>query len=286
MNLESQRVLITGAGGGIGRALARELSTRGARLCAMEYNPEAAERLRDELQSLGAAPLLTVGDVTRTEGRDAAIGLMEREWGGVDLLINLAGVLDFCRYQDEDPGMVSRLLKINLEAPMQLTRAVLPGMIERRQGRIVNVGSMFGSIGYPLFAAYSASKFALRGFSQALRRELAGTGVGVTYVSPRAVKTLLNPPVVYAMAERGMMRMDAPEPVALAIVRAIERDRKEAYLGFPEGLFARINGILPGLVDRALAGQLPALIACATTTDVATREGLDGHSAGQGMADV
>jgi short-subunit dehydrogenase len=264
MKLESQRVLITGAGGGIGRALARELATRGARLCAMEYSPDAGDRLREELQSLGAAPLLAIGDVTRADNRDAAIGLVERAWGGLDLLINLAGVLDFCRYQDEDPGMVSRLLKINLEAPMQLTLSVLPGMIERGHGRIVNVGSMFGSIGFPLFAAYSASKFALRGFSQALRRELAGTGVGVTYVSPRAVKTPLNPPVIHAMAERGMMHMDAPEPVAQAIVRAIERDRKEAYLGFPEGLFARINGILPGLVDRALAGQLPALTAYAT----------------------
>ena len=264
MKLESQRVLMTGAGGGIGRALARELTARGARLCAMDHNPEAAERLREELRPLGASPLLAIGDVTRAENRDQALALVEREWGGLDLLINLAGVLDFCRYQDEDSGTVERLLKINLEAPMQLTRTVLPGMIGRGHGRIVNVGSMFGSIGFPLFAAYCASKFALRGFSQALRRELAGTGVGVTYVSPRAVRTPLNPPVVHAMAERGLMRMDPPGPVALAIVRAIERDRKEAYLGYPEGLVARINGILPGLVDGALAGQVPTLIAYAT----------------------
>ncbi len=263
MRIESQRVLITGAGGGIGRALARELANRGARLCALEYSPEAASRLRQELAPLGAAPLVAVGDVTRPEDREAALALVEREWGGLDLLINLAGVLGFGLYQEEDPGLVSRLLKVNLEAPMQLTRAVLPGMIECGHGRIVNVGSMFGSIGFPLFAAYSASKFALRGFSQALRRELAGTGVGVTYVSPRAVRTPLNPPVVHAMAEHGLMRMDAPEPVALAIVRAIERDRKEAYLGFPEGIFARINGILPGLVDRALARQVPTLMAYA-----------------------
>jgi short-subunit dehydrogenase len=93
-----------------------------------------------------------------------------------------------------------------------------------------------------------------------LRRELAGTGVGVTYVSPRAVRTPLDPPVVHEMAARGMMNMDEPLPVARAIVRAIERDRSEAYLGFPEILFARINGILPGLVDRALNKQVPALV--------------------------
>ena len=263
MKLESQRILITGAGGGIGRALSRELTLKGARLCILERSQEAADRLRSELGPLGAGPLMAIGDVTQPEARDSAVGVVEREWGGVDVLINLAGVLDFTRYQEEDPGLLSRLLKINLEAPLQLARAVLTGMIERGHGRIVNVGSMFGSIGFPFFAAYCASKFGLRGFSQALRRELAGTGVGVTYVSPRAVRTPLNPPVVHAMAERGLMHMDLPGPVAQGIVRAIERDRKEAYLGFPEGIFARLNGILPGLVDRALIRQVPALTAYA-----------------------
>ena len=102
------------------------------------------------------------------------------EWGGIDILINLAGVLDLRRFQDSDPANVSRLLAVNLEAPMLLTREVLPGMLQRGHGRIVNVGSMFGSIAFPLFASYSATKFALRGFSRALRREL------VSYVQGRA----------------------------------------------------------------------------------------------------
>jgi NAD(P)-dependent dehydrogenase (short-subunit alcohol dehydrogenase family) len=264
MHLQDQRVLITGAGGGIGRALLRELAARGARLCALEHSPAAAETLLDEIKPLGIDLLLAYGELTQDETREAALALVERTWGGLDLLVNLAGVLDFVRYQDQDPGLISRLIKVNVVAPMLLTRAVLPGMIAQGHGRIVNVGSMFGSIGFPLFAAYSASKFALRGFSQALRRELAGTGVGVTYVSPRAVKTPLNPPVIHAMAERGLMHMDAPGPVAQAIVRAIERDRREAYLGMPEGIFARINGVMPGLVDRALATQVPTLSTYAT----------------------
>jgi short-subunit dehydrogenase len=119
----------------------------------------------------------------------------------------------------------------------------------------VNVGSMFGSIAFAWHAAYSASKYALRGFSEALRRELAGSGVGVTYVAPRAVRTPLNPPEVYRMAEQIRMKMDDPEPVARRIVEAIERDRKEAYLGFPESIFVRVNALLPRLVDRALRRQ-------------------------------
>ena len=169
-------------------------------------------------------------------------------------------MLDFGRFQDRDPAMLHRMFEVNVEAPMQLARAVLPGMLERGHGRIVNVGSMFGSIGFPFFAAYSATKFALRGYSQALRRELAGTGVGVTYVSPRAVNTPLNPPVVHEMAAKGMMHMDEPELVTDAIIRAIEKESNEVYVGFPESVFARINAVLPGLVDKALAKQTPELL--------------------------
>ncbi|MCG6943150.1 MAG: SDR family oxidoreductase [Thiohalocapsa sp.] len=260
MRLETQRVLLTGAGGGMGRLVARMLAEKGAWICALEHSPDAAETLRAELEPLGARPLVAIGDVTRADARAAAIALAEREWGGIDILINLAGVLELRRFQDTDPAAVSRLLAVNLEAPMLLAREVLPGMLRYGHGRIVNVGSMFGSIGFPLFAAYSASKFALRGFSQALRRELTGTGVGVTYIAPRAVRTALNPPVVHAMAAHGLMRMDEPEPVAAAMVQAIERERNEVYLGQPEGFFAGVNAILPGLVDGALAKQLPALI--------------------------
>jgi len=261
MQLATQRILLTGAGGGIGRLVARRLVEKGARLCALEYSPDAADALRAELQPLGTPPLVALGDVTRAASRAAAIALAQREWGGIDILINLAGLLDLCRFEESDPATVARLLAVNLEAPMLLTREVLPGMLQRGHGRIVNVGSMFGSIAFPLFASYSASKFALRGFSQALRRELAGTGVGVTYIAPRAVRTALNPPVVHAMAARGLMRMDEPEPVVAAMIRAIERERNEVYLGRPEGFFARVNAVLPGLVDGALARQLPALLA-------------------------
>ena len=259
MNLSQQRILLTGAGGGIGSLLGSELLARGASLCRLVRQGDDALAAEDIPVGFGGQNLTLACDITRPERRGAAVRAVERAWGGVDILINLAGVLDFGNFQECDPGMLHQLLQVNVEAPMQLTRAVLPGMLERGHGRIVNVGSTFGSIGFPLFAAYSASKFALRGYSQALRRELAGSGVGVTYVAPRAVNTPLNPPVVHAMAAQGMMHMDEAGPVALAIARAIEKERGEVYLGFPESLFARINGRLPGLVDLALRRQLPSL---------------------------
>jgi short-subunit dehydrogenase len=229
-------------------------------LCLLDRTREIAENMARELKSFSTEILTAQADLTRADERERVVNMMTHEWGGIDILINLAGVMDFVRFDEQDPGMIQRLIQVNVEAPLQMTRYVLPQMIERRHGRIVNIGSMFGSIGFPCFTAYSASKFALRGFSQALRRELAGSGVGVTYVSPRAVRTPFNPPVVHHMAELGLMHMDNPQWVVKKIVQAIENNKQEAYIGFPESLFARLNAILPGIVSRAIARQVPTLI--------------------------
>jgi short-subunit dehydrogenase len=194
-------------------------------------------------------------DITDTAGRALILRRMHERFGGIDLLINNAGILAFTEFARHDPIAIEQMVRVNVTAPLALTQAVLPEMIARGRGQIVNVGSMFGSIAFAWHAAYSASKYALRGFSEALRRELAESGVGVTYVAPRAVRTPLNPPEVYRMAEQIRMKVDDPEKVARRIVEAIERDRKEVYLGFPESMFVRVNALLPRLVDRALRRQ-------------------------------
>jgi len=148
------------------------------------------------------------------------------------------------------------VFNINTLAPMALTHAVLPHMLDKRFGRIVNVGSIFGSIGFPCFASYSASKYALRGFSEALRRELAGTGVGVTYVAPRFTRTPFNNAVVSRMADALKMNQDDPESVAADVIATIEANGTDRYLGWPEKLFVRINAIFPRLVDGSLMKQV------------------------------
>ncbi|OGT92810.1 MAG: short chain dehydrogenase, partial [Gammaproteobacteria bacterium RIFOXYA12_FULL_61_12] len=175
--------------------------------------------------------------------------------GGIDLLINVAGLLSFRPFAEEDPALLERIVQLNLITPMLLARQALPHLLKAGSGRIVNVGSTFGSIGFAWFSAYSASKFGLRGFSEALRRELDGTGVGVTYIAPRAVRTKLNTGAIYRMAEAVKMNMDEPDWVVAQIMAAIDRDAKDVYLGFPEKLFVRINALLPRLVDSALRQQ-------------------------------
>jgi short-subunit dehydrogenase len=180
---------------------------------------------------------------------------LAKDAGNVDMLINLAGIASFRLFQNESAENIARLWQVNVIAPTQLTRALLPAMLQRKSGRIVNVGSIFGSIGFACFANYSATKFAVRGLSEALRRELEGSGVEVTYVAPRYTKTPINAGAASRMAQALKMNMDDPELVAANIIRAIENDAKDYYIGFPECLFVRINAILPRVVDGALRKQ-------------------------------
>lgn len=190
------------------------------------------------------------GDLSTSEGLDALTARVQSEpW---DILINLAGIQHFGLIEAQHPDHLEATYRVNVVAPARLVQAVLPGMKARRSGQIVNVGSIFGSINFAHFATYSSSKAALRALSQSLRRELTGTGVGVTYIAPRAVHTPMNSATVHAWAALTNMTMDKPDAIARRIVKAIRDDRKDVYLGFPEALFVRLNGLAPGLIDGAL----------------------------------
>jgi short-subunit dehydrogenase len=255
MNISGQRILITGAAGGIGSELALELAKKGAKLALVGRHAGKLDSLIRPIHAHGGTAFAITCDLAAP---DAAKFLAEHAtavMGGVDILVNCAGITHFGLFDQQSPQAMETLWHVNVVVPMQLTRALLPQMAARRHGRIVNVGSVFGSIGFAYFTTYSASKFAMRGFSEALRRELDGSGIGVTYVAPRYTKTPLNNSVVSLMAEVVGMNTDEPSMVAHHVLRAIEQDRKDYYIGWPESLFVRINALLPRLVDGALRKQ-------------------------------
>jgi short-subunit dehydrogenase len=150
--------------------------------------------------------------------------------------------------------MIEAMVTTNLLAPIALCRAVLPAMLQRRKGRIVNVGSVMGGVGFAGFGVYCGTKFGLRGFSEALRRELKGSGVSVAYVAPRYTRTALNTAVMDRMAKAVGMNTDTPERVARAIAAAVSDRKAEHTIGGVERLLVRVNGLLPGIVDFGLAG--------------------------------
>lgn len=241
MRFEDKDVLLTGGSGALGGRICQLLQAEGARVVIL-----------DRVAPTNVASFINA-DLSTPVGIEAAA----RAISGLpcDLLINLAGIQHFGPFADQSPEHLLASYLVNLVAPVRLTQVVLPQMRRRGGGQIANVGSIFGSINFAHFVTYSSAKAGLRGFSQALRRELSGSGVDVTYVAPRAVRTPLNSPRVMEFAKLTNMNMDDPGLIARRIVDAIGARRREAYFGFPEALFVRLNAILPGVVDRALSAN-------------------------------
>lgn len=251
MELRDKHILLTGAAGGIGRLLAARLVERGAHLALVDANEAALQEVAADIRN----SKVISGDLSGSEGCLAIADSAKQSLGHVDILINLAGMMSFRCFEDEEIDTMERIIQVNLLGAMRLTRHLLPDMLKRNSGRIINVGSVFGSIGFAYFSAYSASKFGLRGFSEALRRELHDSNVRVMYLAPRAVKTTLNTGRIMRMNEATKTNMDTPERVVERILRAVDNDRKEVYIGFPESLFVQINQRFPRLVDKVLASQ-------------------------------
>lgn len=251
------RALLTGASGGIGSALAVELHRRGAAVLLVGRTDDALHPL---VQTLGAQCdriRAHAADLATESGR-AEVARHAAEWG-CNVLVNNAGLSEFALVEQQTDAGLERMFAVNVLAPMQLTRALLPHLRCLPEAAVLNVGSVFGSLAYPGFAAYSASKFALRGYTEALRRELADTQVRVHYLAPRATRTGMNPRAVERMNAELGVAMDPPELVARAACDMLEQGRRETVLGWPERAFVRINALLPRVVDGSLRKQLAVI---------------------------
>jgi short-subunit dehydrogenase len=255
MRLSEARVVLTGASGGIGLAIATALCASGAQVLAVARHREPLvpllERYPDNLCWIRA-------DLTLLSDRGEVL-IRAQSVGGINLLINAAGVNHFAMLEQLDDSEINSMLAVNISAPICLTKLMLPLLKQADSAMVVNVGSTYGSIGYPGYASYCATKFALRGFSEALRRELADTRVSVLYVAPRATRTGMNSPAAQALNDALKANVDDPQTVAAAVIHAIAGDRRDLYLGWPERFFVRLNSFLPHLVDRGLRKQLPLI---------------------------
>jgi short-subunit dehydrogenase len=248
--MKRYRALLTGASGGIGREIARALGPHCDDLLLVGRD---AGRLAESAAAAGAVARTLAADLATPAGLDAV------KLRGMNLLINNAGAGEFAWLEDQSDAALARIVETNVLAPMQLARRLLPELRRQPEAWIVNVGSIMGYLGYPGHAAYCASKFALRGFSEALRRELADSAVRVLYLAPRATRTAMNGAGICALNAELGVAMDEPAAVAKELLALLERPARERLLGMPEKIFARLNQVLPGLVDRALLRQLSTI---------------------------
>jgi short-subunit dehydrogenase len=256
-------VLVTGASTGIGRATARLLAQKGARAWAAARDAQRLESLAAEHSAIVPVPADVADDTDRTS--------LVKACEPVDVLVNNAGLGWKGVVESMPPENVRQLFEVNVLALIDLTQRVLPGMLERRRGHIVNVGSIAGYVAAPGETVYCATKFAVQGFTEGLRREVARRGVKVTLIAPGPIKTEFMARIRTGepAAEAGALDYGLPpESVAKAIVRALTHERLPGYrtITVPRiGGFSRL-GAAPvmthatdlatrGRVRKALAGE-------------------------------
>ncbi|MFF3766536.1 SDR family NAD(P)-dependent oxidoreductase [Streptomyces sp. NPDC001922] len=241
MRIAGSTVLLTGATGGIGRILARQLTARGATLLVTGRRLEA---LRPVAAELGARPL--VADLADR----AHVARLAAEAGPVDILVANAALPSSGEALDYSTEEIDRAIDVNLRAPLLLSRLLAPRMVAAGAGHLALIGSICGRTASPSTSLYNATKFGLRGFAHGLRQDLHGTGVGVSIVQPGFVRDA----GMFAdsgAATPGGVRTVSPGQVAAATVDAIERDRAEVNVAPLElRLGSAIGGLFPGLAAR------------------------------------
>ena len=261
MELKDSRVLVTGASTGIGRVTAALLARRGARVWA-------AARDEQRLKTL-AAEHPEIVPVRADVADDADRAALVEQCEPVDALVNNAGLGWKGLVEDMPPAKVRELFDVNVLALIDLTQRVLPGMLERRRGHIVNVGSIAGYVSAPGETVYCATKFAVQGFTDGLRREVVRRGVAVTLIAPGPIKTEFMARIRTGEPAEEPGALDyglPPESVARAIVRALTRTRVPGYrtITVPRiGGFRRL-GAAPGFAratDLATRGRVRKALA-------------------------
>jgi short-subunit dehydrogenase len=242
VELNGSRVLLTGATGGLGQAIARALHARGAHLVLTGRRVEVLDGLVSELGDRAEARALDLSD------HGSVRGFCE-EAGTVDVLVANAGVPGTGKLDEYEPQQIDRVLDVNLRAPVHMTQALLPGMLERGQGHLVYISSMSGKVATARSSLYNGTKFGLRGFAYAVREDLRDTGVGVTTVFPG----FISDAGMWADGGQQLPRgvgTKTPEDVAAAVIRGIEKNRAEIDVA---PLFVRLGGWMAGPMPNVVA---------------------------------
>lgn len=252
--LRGRAAIVTGASRGLGTYISRALAEEGVNLALMARSAEELERVAAEMRALGGRATAIAGDVTSADDRRRAIEAALAEYGRADILVNNAGIEDTAHFELQPAGEIAATIEVNLTAAMLFAREVIPVMLERKAGHIVNMASLAGKVPVPYSAPYAASKAGLIGFTESLRMEFRKRGVSASAVCPGLV------------SEAGMyvqMQQDAgvkesflagtvtPAKVASDVVKAIKRDRPEmlVYRG-PGRLVSAIAEGAPGVFER------------------------------------
>jgi len=256
-------VLITGASSGIGRAAARAYATQGAHLVLAARREELLREVVREVEGLGSRAIAVRCDITQAEDVARLMREAETHFGGVDILINNAGIGLFGPVEALAEEQLRQVFELNFFALVRVTRAALPLLRKRPGGQIVNVSSVLGHRGLPLLGGYCAAKAAVNTLTESLRAELASEGISVLLVSPGFTETEFRQTRLNAegwqQSSPPLKQMSADE-VAAAMVKASRRQRRDTILTLPGRAMVLANRFVPGLFDRVARRMIGKMV--------------------------
>jgi len=250
------RAIVTGVSSGIGRELVLQLTQQGAHVVGIARRAERLEALAESCASMPGKFHYVAGDVTDAAVRAAALAKAKEAYGGLDLLINNAGIGAMGPFDTADPARLRRVFEVNFFAPLEFIREALPELKAGRQPMVVNVASTLGHVGLPKLSEYSASKFALRGFSDAFRAEQAHNGgVDVLVISPATTATEIFDVMIEAKGDTPWRQRKPPSAATVAgrIIKAIRKNKKEIFASFAAWFITWSNRNYPWLIRWILA---------------------------------
>ena len=254
MDVQGKTALVTGASRGIGRAIAIELARHGVtRLILIARNRQRLEEVASEVELLDCNAIVVPLDLTQPADVSVAIAQVWRNYGPIHLLVNCAGVAHQSPFLQSRLPQVEQEIAVNLIGMYSITRMVARRMVSQREGRIVNVSSLMGKVAAPTMATYSATKFAILGFTQALRSELAPHNVQVTALLPTLTDTDMVKELDWF---QGIMPM-TPQQVAKTLMRGLRTQSPEILVGWQSHLAAWVNRAAPWLVEKIVYWSAP-----------------------------
>ncbi len=250
-SIQDSRILITGASQGIGKALAEEAVAKGGKVLAIARSEDMLGELADQLSSKGQSIETLRADITNLEDRQRMMEAAQERFGGLDILINNAGIGATGHFADCSAERLRKIMEVNFFGLTETTRVFLPMLKEGKNPAIVNISSIAGKRGIPARSDYSASKFAVQGFSEALRAELSKDGIDVLVICPGLTQTNFSKNMLEQKAKIQMdhMRGMTSEQVARATLRAIEKGQNEICLTLQGKLIVWFNRFMPRFVD-------------------------------------
>jgi short-subunit dehydrogenase len=251
--LKGRTAIVTGASRGLGVHIARALAAEGVNSAVVARSADALGSLADELTKTGVRTVPIVADLSELDGLDSVIERAEAALGPIDILVNNAGIDGIRSYPDESDAQTEQMLRVNLLSPMLLTRKLLPRMLARKAGQIVNIASLAGKSSAPYTVSYSASKAGLVAFTHCLRNELRGTGVTASVICPGYVidEGMFSVTVRdHGVQVSALLGTSKPAHVSNAVVRALKRNRVELTVNpGPIRLMMAVNQLAPATMS-------------------------------------